>query len=291
MNEVQTQGSREVATYQPPPVQILRTDIIVPYLCLAQGMSDAVVARKVQMGDIFRSTTLEKLGDPDKPVEIVFLHYPRADWIIEQKEGERFQYRSQVPRNATNETQEWYFWADDEGNEVKAGTVGATEWRRVKRFLVFAILLGDLAAFEEELKKVELGELPDPNKAVSPVLVSFRSSSYHTGKEVGAMYTACQTFKTPIWKYKVKISCKLESNDDGSFYVWTLDRNKPAAVTKEQLETVKAWADLVNSSAVATLTADEGAENESYVNAQNAHSQPSSGAAAEAQAKAKAEVC
>lgn len=192
-------------------------------------------------------------------------------------------------RNAGNETLPWSFFVDKDGKEVPQGTVGAIEARRVKQLLVFALLPQDLLNFEAELKKAEdAGELPDPSKAVTPVVLSFRSTSYKAGKEVATFFTQCSDVRVPMHKYQVKLSCKLETKDQDSFYVWTVDRSKPKAVDKAVLGTVENWAKLVNSKAVNDLAVDAEGDEDTYAAAQAV-----AAAAPEAQDNRaeKAEVC
>lgn len=268
-NEVVNKTTGEVTTYQPAREEILKSDIILPYMGLAQGMSDVVKDRKCQLGDIYRSTTAEILGNPDKSIEAIFFHYPKANWIIEQKQGNRFQYVRTEPRNGENETLEWNYFGDKDGNEVAANALGASEWRRVKQMLVFAILPNDLEAFEKELKKVEAGELPDPTKSITPVLFSFRGMSYKAGKDVATFFTQCDSYKIPMWKYQIKVSCKMETNDEGSFYIWQIDRSAPKGVDKKYLDTVTKWADIVTNSADKLKVHEEGEES-TYANATHA---------------------
>lgn len=243
--------------------EVLRSDILVPYVVIAQGTSESVKERKAQLGDIVRSTSLEKLGDPDKPLDIVFLHYPRANWIIEAKEGksDRFQYVRQEVRNASNETDSWSYWCDTDGNEVAEGTKGAVEYRRVKQLLVFAILPQDIEASQAEMAKVEQGELPDPTKALTPVLLSFRAFSYKAGKEVCTFFAQAESMKVPMWKYSLSVGCTLEKNDDGSFYIWKVDRTQAKPVKQDYWPVVENWVKLVGQGGLRT---DETAEGEGY---------------------------
>lgn len=261
--------------------QMLRSDMLIPYLTCAQGMSDAVKERKAQMGDIIRSTSYEKMGDPENPVEFILLGYPKNNWVIEQKEGSRFKFRRIEERNAANEVLPWYFWADNEGRELPEGAPGATEWRRVKQLLAFAILPADVAAAEAEMKKVEAGELPDPNKALTPVLISFRSTSYKAGKELTTFFANCKSMKIPVYRYKLKIGCTLEQNDEGSFYVWNVDRNRAQAVSKEHLPMIEEWAQIVTYHGSELKTHDE-AEGDGFADVQtNAGPAPTAAARGE----------
>lgn len=245
------------STYVDQGPEVLKSDIILPYVLLAQGMSDAVQERKVQLGDIYRSTTTEKLGDPEHPLEVILLNYPKSDWVIEQKTGSKFEYRGTMPRTAKNEDIPWSYFADHEGVEVPEGSKGATEWRRVKRMMVYALLPRDVLAHHEELKKVEAGDLPDPNKALTPVILSFRSSSYKAGKECANLFIKARTMKTPVWRYQATLSNYLDKNDDGTFYVWKLDA-AVKAVPKELLTMVEEWVSIVNSGT--QLKADDQAD-------------------------------
>lgn len=255
--EVATRGSTSPAVMNQAASGILRTDILVPYIIMGQGQSDAVQEKKVQLGDIYRSTNAQILGNPDKPVEAIFLHYPKANWVIEQKTGSKFQYRKTIPRNASNETLEWGFWADNDGNEMKAGEKNATEWRRVKQLMVFALLPQDIKAQEEEMKKVELGEAPDPSKALTPVIFSFRSYGYKAGKEICTFFTQANSMNVPIWWYSIEAGNYLDKNDEGAFYVWHVDRNKSKAIPMAMRPVVEKWATLVGGQGADQLRADD----------------------------------
>lgn len=265
MNEVTQVKSNLPSVQTEANEPILRSDIMVPYLVIGQGMSESVKERKAQIGDILRSTNFEKLGDPDTPLDIIFLHYPKSNWIYEQKTGNRFEYRRTEPRTAANETLEWYFYGDKDGNELPPGTPGGSEWRRLKQLLVFAILPKDIVSAEAELKKIESGDLPDPTKALTPILVSFRSMSYKAGKEVSTFFTQAKSMRVPIHRYMLQIGAKMEQNDDGSFYIWSVDRTRPKGVSKEHLPLVQQWVDLLNQGAV-NIQAHNEAEGETYGN-------------------------
>lgn len=255
--EVATKTSNNLpANYIEQMPEVLKSDIIVPFMSLGQGQSEAVQQRKVQLGDIYKSTNPTKMGDPDHPIDAIFLHYPKADWVLEQKGKAKFEFRKTEARTASNETFPWSFWADDDGNEMEPGAKGATEWRRVKRLTVFAILPADIAAAQAEIDKASKGELPDPSKALTPVVFSFRSTGYKTGKEVGTFFTQAQSMKTPVWRYQIPMFPVLEQNDEGSFYVWKTDRTKAKGVAPEHLAMVSEWAALINQGA-ANITTDE----------------------------------
>lgn len=263
-NQVATRGSNVPAHHQDMSQNVLASDLIVPYVVIGQGLSEAVVEKEVQMGDIYRTTNREVLGNPDEPIDIIFLHKPKEDWVLEEKPkgASKFEFRRIEPRYAGNETLPWSFWADEDGNEVPAGTKGATEWRRVKRLVAFAILPKDIEAALVEMEKAAKGDLPDPSKALTPVVVSFRSMSYKAGREVSTFFSSTKSMNVPIWRYMLKAGTKLDQNDQGAFYVWTIDRRKPQGVPKELLPMVETWVNMLNKG-VALNVHEEGETSES----------------------------
>ena len=273
MNNLQPVGPQALATYTPQTEEVLRSDIIVPYVTLMQGLSDFVKERKAQMGDIVRSTSREILGNPDKPINAIFLHYPKAEWVLEQKppKSDKFEYRKSIPRTAANEALPWRYFSDDTGMVdfgAEAVPANSTEWKRVKRLSVFALLTGDVDAEKVERAKLDEGGLPDPSKALTPVIFSFRVMSYDAGKEICTFFNQAKSMGVPIWKYAMPMTCVLDQNDKGSFYVWKPMRTQAKAVDKANLDTVQMWATIVNSGAKLTVDTGGDLDGSETVNAQ-----------------------
>lgn len=256
----------EVTEYrEQPESEALKSDLIIPYLVIQQGLSDFVTQRKAQLGDICKSTDPTKMGDPDKGIEVVFLHCPKADYALEQKVGDKYKFRKTVPRNSANENIEWKYWSDDTGlPTLEPRSVGATEWRRVKRLSAFALVVGDMEAEKQERAKVAAGDLPDPSKALTPVMVSFRVMGYNAGKEIVTFYQQAKSMGVDIYRYRVPMNVKFEQNDKGPYYIWSPDRTKAKAVAKEDLGVVQMWADVVSSSR-SSFKVDDGDQTEEAV--------------------------
>ena len=249
-NSLQTHSQNNQMTTSPESdnqEEVLRSDILIPYLLLVQDLSDFKKEGKANVGDICKSTTAEKYGDAKTPVDVVFLHYPQANWILEEKPAgaTRFKFRRMFPRNAANENLPWSFWGDTDGNEVPPGTRGASEWRRVKQLAVFAILKKDIEAAALEKKKLESGDLPDPTKALTPVMVSFRGSSYDAGKEVCSFFTQTKASGVDIFRYALPLTCEHVKDQDTSYHVYKVNRNGFKGVEKENLETIQTWVSMV----------------------------------------------
>jgi hypothetical protein len=240
---------------------VLPQDFIVPYMVITQSMSEAFTQKKADTGDIIRSTNFDKMGDVDHPVDIVILSKPSNMWIEEErpKAGQRFEFRKQYHRDAANDIQPWSFWMKDEA-EVPEGTKGATEWRRVKIMKFFALTLKDLENDAVEMAKAASGELPDLNNVLMPVVVSFRSTSYKAGKSIGNILNRAASVQTPAYLYYFSLAPQSETNDQGTFYVWTVNE-KTKAVPVEYRDKVSMWAKIVNSGQ--TILTDDQALNES----------------------------
>lgn len=255
---LQKNESHVPQTQAPLPVQeILSTDITIPSLLLMQGLSDFVTERKAQMGDIVRSTTIEKLGEPEKePLHFVPLKITMA-WAEQEKIGTKFEFRRLLERTAKNEHLPWSFWRNAQGTEFdKPGQLGANEWRRVKSINVFALLPADVDAFEAEIAKAaEAGEIPDLNRTVLPVSISFRSTSFNAGKTVTTFFAQVAEMAEKAglpnlrpWHYQLGLTCAADKNEKGSFFVW--DVKKPSKLDKKYLPHVERWVKVLNQTNV-----------------------------------------
>lgn len=256
MNDLSTQkepGS-QVSMPQAQATTVLASDVLVPRLLLAQAMSNVVKQRKVQSGDLFRSTDLKVLCSPGSSIDFIPLCEPRADWVIECKVGNRFEYRGIEPRNASNDNENWY-WL---GNELGEKGKGNTEWRRVKMLSLYALLPSDIEEEEKELEKAASGEMPDLSKSLTPILFRFRSTSYDAGKDVCTFFAQAANFKQNAWKYQLKVSSAEEKSEHGDYFIFKVDRSKPTPIKKEHSSKVEYWARLVKGTA---LKVDESKEN------------------------------
>lgn len=257
--EVVVAAKNELATEAPPaPRTTVTADIVVPRLLLMQGTSDFVKDRKAQLGDMVRSVGPVKLGDPEHPVDFIPLTDPVPTWIVETRAvgQQRWTFKRVEPRTAMNDTLPWSFKADKEGKLLPDDAKSDFEWRRVKCLTGFVILPADIDAFQVELKKSEAGEMPDISKALTPILISFRSTSFKAGKEVSTFFTQVQQFKQKAHNFMLKLGCFLDKNDQGTYYVFSVDRSKPVPVKPEHKESVAYWAELTNTQG-ASLKVDE----------------------------------
>lgn len=206
---------------------VMSSDILIPSLYLMQGLSDLVSARKANQGDIVRSTTGEIVGGPDKPVRIIPITSFNT-WILQEKVGQKYEYRAQEPMTAANQDLPW---------EYKQG---GTDWKRTKSFNLYALIQKDIAAEREEMQKFkDSGELPDPSKALMPVMISFRSTSYKAGKTFATHFALAKKFGVPGAVNTFDLTCYQDKNDLGSYYVYTA--TKAGKTSPEDLDMAKEW--------------------------------------------------
>lgn len=213
--------------------EIVASDVLIPKLLLMQGISPFVMGRKAQIGDLVRNTTVEKLGDPEHPVDIVPICMVNS-WMNSEipGPGQKAQYRGTEPRNASNEHAPWDY----------EGPNGET-MRRTKTISLYALIPSDIAKYAAELKAaVDNDEAPDLGRTVLPVLITFQSTSFkHGGKKCASFFTSVRANAEALkgqrmvapFQYILPLTCRAEKNDKGEFYVY--DAGVPRAIVKKDM--------------------------------------------------------
>lgn len=230
-----------------PTETILNSDVVIPKILLMQGLSELVADGVAKMGDYVRSTTGEKLGDANATLDVIPLTFKNT-WIISEKIGDKYEFRGIQERNAKNENDPWEFKEN------------GTNWKRTKSIDLYALLPADIAAEAVEIEKFKkTGEMPDLNKTLLPVVISFRSTSYSAGKRVVTHFTQAAgmaKFGVKAYGFTLKLSCVKDKNDKGTYFVWEV---KPGSkLAPESLERASEWHKIVT---VHGVKVDEEAEN------------------------------
>lgn len=252
MNQMTTTNeNKTVAIPNKGTTSMLATDVIIPRLLLMQGPSDFVKARKAQMGDIVSSVGAKKLGDPETMVDFIVLSEPVPTWIeeIQQVGSQRYKFKRIVPRTAKNTNDEWYYFVDKDGNEVSENSAGAFKARRVQCLSTYILLEKSIEEFYEEKKKAMSGNIAnlDLSKALTPFLVTFRSTSLKAGKEINTYLTSVAQFRANPTHFSIKLGCALETKNSDTYYVFTIDRSAPKPIKNEYVEDVDYWASIVKT--------------------------------------------
>jgi hypothetical protein len=227
--------------------EVLNSDMPIPRLYLMQKTSDLVDTGDFRAGDFVRSTNNEKLGDSKAPVSFIPLKMT-TDWMLQEKVGDRFQWRGREPRTAQNDGLPWEFQKN------------GTEWKRMKEISVFALLPNDLENQEQRVKEaLERGELPEP---ATPIVLTFRSTSYNAGKEVAKFFlTVEETVKKYGHKlapsmYALPLSNEKEENDKGSYQVMKVGKPKMLQNNAVVAEAAR-WYELLTQMDVSALNVDQ----------------------------------
>jgi hypothetical protein len=217
------------------------SDILIPKLLLMQAMSELVSEGKAQMGDLVRSTNKEVLGGKNTALEFIPVTSFKT-WILEEKIGQKFEFRGIEEMNATNKeaAMEW------EQN--------GTTWRRNRCLNFYALLPQDIAKEKKAMEKAQTGEYPDPDDALLPVLISFQRTGYGTGKSLITHFAKAQHFGVPPAVNTFRLKSAMEKNDKGTYFVPMIEKSRNT--TKEELVACKKWFDVLTKARVKVDNSD-----------------------------------
>jgi hypothetical protein len=247
-----------VATEAPPAFgheQIDAEDIVVPKLLLMQGLSGFVNDGKADIGDLAKYPSAEIVQKADRKekktpgVLFIPLTFTKT-WVVEEKVGDKYEFRRVEPHTAQNSDAEWDF------------KEGGTDWRRNKSLDVFGLLAKDVDAEAEIKAAIANGEMPDLSKGLLPVVVSFRRTGYKNGKKIVSLFAKAKKYKVPAYINMFKIGAYQDQNDDGTF--WVLDVEEAGQTKKEHLDSCKEWLDVIGAGLRSgrVKVAEEGMSNE-----------------------------
>lgn len=225
--------------------EVLNSDIIIPKLLLMQGLSEFVSERKktpeghpIAQGDIVNSVSLDVVADPEETIQVIPLKLT-AEWRLEEKVSGKLEYRGTEPRTAANEDAPWEF--------KKNGA----DWKRTKVLNLFALLPSDILAYRQELTQAaESGEMPDLNKTLMPVVISFRSTSFNAGKKVATFYAQLRDMarlnpNVRPYNYTLELGCFQDKNDKGTYYVFQV--GKTTKLASELIDDAARWYGILNA--------------------------------------------
>jgi hypothetical protein len=222
----------EVQTFE----QSSASDILIPKVLLMQALSDFVSEGKAANGDIVNSITGKVLGNKDKPLEFIPLTFFNS-WINSEKIGNKFEYRGMEPRTPKNDDLPWEYEKD------------GTTWKRVKAINVYALLASDVEAEMKDLEEASKSNtMPDPDKAVLPVLISFRSTSLKAGQRITTHFEKVKNyaergFNVQPYVSTFKLGCHRETNDLGTFFIF--DVMEGGKTKAEFLKSAEYWRNMI----------------------------------------------
>lgn len=255
--------------------EVVASDVIVPRLLLMQGISPLVTQRKAQIGDIIRSTTGEKVSDPDKLLDLIPLKMENS-WTNyamppNGQQGQP-QFRGQEHRgaikNAAGETV-----GSNEGLEAYKPFPGPNNetWIRKKTLTLYALLPSDVDAYEGEIKRaVESGEAPDLTKTLLPVVLTFQSTSFkYAGKKVASFFNDVKTNALALagkltiapFQYVLELQCREEKKGANAWYVYDFTTKRKSVKDPKVREIAAMWTSRISGGSVQVDEVGEEAEN------------------------------
>jgi hypothetical protein len=211
-------------------------DVLIPRLLMMQGLSELVADGKANQGELVKSTSKEVVGGKDKGVEIIPLKVFKT-FVISEKVGQKWEYRSQEPVTMQNKDAplEW--------------NVGAQIFRRDRSLNFYVLFPADIARESEAMRKFhDEGELPDPDDALIPCVLSFRRTSYGAGKELATFFKKAEHFGMSPAVSTFQLSTKLEKNDQGNFWVMTVQKGRKS--TQTELDVASKWNQTLSTASV-----------------------------------------
>lgn len=229
-----------------PPAQggedIDSSDVILPAVYLMQKMSEWVGDELAKAGQFVKSINKAVIGGRGTAVELVPLSFNKSFRIAEAVGNKWVRNEPWDPAKS----QEWEF--EEEGKSLK----------RVKCINVYALLMPEVVAEAKEKELVaKSGEMFDLEKALTPVLISFRSSSFKAGKVLTDHFAKAQQYKAEPYVLKFKLDSHEDSNDDGDFYV--SDVVSAGKLPQEFYETCAYWRGLILKGKTKVVETEEAA--------------------------------
>lgn len=221
--------------------EVVASDVIIPRLLLMQGISPLVMGRKAQISDFIRSTNGEKLGDAEHPVQIIPLAFTNTWMDFERVPGEnRPQYRGTYPRGVTKRNSDGESIETNENLEWTFKGKNGEDMLRRKTVTLYALVPSDIASYTAEVKRaLDSGEVPDLNKSISPVVITFQSTSFKFGgRKIVTFFNtlrqnnaelASQGIKRVLapFEYVMTLRSKEEKKGTASWYVFDFDASVP----------------------------------------------------------------
>ena len=211
--------------YQAGPSVVDSSDLIVPKLLLAQGLSKAVAEGEAKMGDIRNSLSGVVIGGPNKPVPFIPITIKKY-WKKFEVVNDKKQYRGTEPFTQANASRE-------REDVVIEGKTYAYD------------LVIDAFGFTEE-------DVQDP--IALPTAISFTRTSYKAGQKMNTHFASLDGAqpRIPYFTYMMQITCTKTSNDKGIFYQFDvkpmLDGTKPKKTPTEYFPKIDRWSKLLNDS-------------------------------------------
>lgn len=233
------QESKEIAVKKTAPAPVVAqayrqsvvdmSDIIVPKLLLAQGLSKSVAAGEAKMGDFTNSLNGAVVGNATTPITFIPVTLKKYWKRFEMVNGKK-QFRGTETFTRENAGRERETNAPSQMNPSVM-----TKWSYD--------LTIDLYGFTED-------DVQDPISL--PTVVSFTRSSYKAGQKANTHFAMLDGAEPqiPYSTYMLSVFAEKTQNDKGIFYTFDLkpkmDGKKMAKTPVEYMPKVDRWSKILN---------------------------------------------
>lgn len=227
------------AAYQEGPSVVDSSDIVVPRLLLAQGISQAVADNKAKMGDIRNSLTSVVLGGPNEEVKFIPITIKKY-WKKFEKVNGKNQFRGNESFNHMN------------ANRARTGEFPSQANPLVKAMWEFDLTIDVFGFTEDDVQ----------NPIALPTAISFSRTSYKAGQQVNTMLASVEAANLPYYAYMLSVGCDKKQNDKGIFYVFKvqplMDGKKMVLTPEAYYPKIARWSKILTDSSRTIVVDDAG---------------------------------
>jgi hypothetical protein len=203
------------------------TDILIPKLLMAQALSEVVSQGSVAQGSIYKSTTGEVLAARDKSISFLPLLSWKT-WRVSEVTGTKPEFARREPMTDPNVPLEW----QENGKAM----------RRDREMNFYILLPSDIEREAKALAALEkTGELPSPDDALLPCVITFTRTSYGAGKVLATHFAKAGHFNLPPYVSVLGLSLAQEKNDFGTFYRWEVTSKTERPTTALERHAAEKW--------------------------------------------------
>lgn len=229
------QASNIAAMQNTQAQEVLQSSISAPRIHLMQGLSEFVSEGKAHVGDIVRLPGGQILAKKGGFIDVIPLALSES-WLLEEKVGDKYEYRKREARNVANDSLDWDF------------THNGTPWRRSKVQEYIVLLPGDIEREIKALEAVKKGGFADPEDALVPCVLTFQRTNFNAGKEIATFFAKAKHFKSPLYYSIFRVASTTTTNTKGTYSTYTVTKGEK---TPEKYHTVCAtWQSMFKQGAV-----------------------------------------
>jgi hypothetical protein len=242
---VKKSAPQAIAVMQPRQSVVDSSDIVVPKIMLAQGLSQSVADNKAKMGDMTNSLTGVVVGGSEKPLTFIPITIKKY-WKNFEKVGNKRAFRGVEAFTGANARRPLTEQLPAQGNPSQMA-----EWSHD--------LVLDVFGFTED-------DVQDP--VALPSAISFSRTSYKAGQKVMTHFASLEAseVQVPYYQYMMELSCFKKQNDKGIFYCFEvkpkLEGSRMTKTPEKYYSKIERWSKILNDNSRSIVVDDSDEETE-----------------------------